>query len=75
MHTAKMWKSHNTGELPEPYAYGDHPASNRWADGFGPCPVPPVLYRGVPMPDTPMDLDAWRRGVDDALTAQEVSRG
>jgi hypothetical protein len=64
MHTARMWRSHNTGELPPAYPYGQRPEPGAWTEGFGPRTVPPVRYRGIPMPDEPVDTDSWRKGVD-----------
>lgn len=71
MHTARMWRLHNDGPLPVPYPYGSRPGPSEWAEGFGPRTVPPVLYRGVPLPDETMDYSAFMRGVDAALDMTE----
>lgn len=67
MHTAKMWATHNDGPLPKAYAYGERPPAEEWGPGFGDRDVPQPSYRGVPLPDYPMDTRAFMRGVDAAL--------
>ena len=68
-----MWGTHNDGPLPQPYAYGERPPPEDWGDGFGPCTVPPLTYRGVQRPDGPHDAESWRRGIDAALDRTEES--
>lgn len=69
MHTAKMWRTHNDGPLPEPYPYGERPPAGQWAPGFGGRTVPQPKYRGMPVPSGPLDVESFRRGVNAALDA------
>lgn len=78
MHTEKMWRTHNDGDLPFPYPYGQRPEPENWPDGFGPRTVPQLAYRGVPWPEPGMrsltDMKSWKRGVDAALTQETETR-
>lgn len=67
MHTERMWRKHNDGDLPFPYPYGQRPEPENWPEGFGPRTIPPRTYRGVVHPGGVVDQDSWRRGVDDVL--------
>lgn len=70
MHTEKMWRTHNDGELPRPYPYGTTAGQDEWAPGFGPRTVPQPTYQGVPRPGPESDvtdMDSWRSGVNAAL--------
>lgn len=71
MHTARMWRQHNDGPLPEPFPYGERPDPEDWDPGFGRRTVPQPLYRGVPLPGPEefgrVDIRSWSMGVDDAL--------
>lgn len=71
MHTERMWRTHNSGDLPDPYPYGQRPEPEEWPDGFGPHTAQQPTYRGVPLPGPEqknlVDMDAWRCGVDAAL--------
>jgi hypothetical protein len=67
MHTARMWRKDNDGPLPEPHPYGFRPSREDWPEGFGLRVVPGPRYRGVPLPEVPVDMTSWRMGVDAAL--------
>lgn len=71
MHTERMWNSHNEGELPKPYPYGERPGEEEWGNGFGHRTVPRPTYRGVPYPEYPCEMESWMRGVDAALKRTE----
>jgi hypothetical protein len=77
MHTEKMWRTHNEGELPRPYPYGTTACQGEWAPGFGHRTVPQPTYQGVPRPGPESDvtdMDSWRRGVDAALVWMREER-
>ena len=77
MHTEKMWRTHNDGDLPFPYPYGQSPQPENWPEGFGSRTVPQPMYRGVPRPGPESDvtnMDSWRRGVDAALEQETETR-
>lgn len=72
MHTERMWRAHNSGQLPEGYPFGTRPPGDL---------VPPFgsrtagtgwpLYRGIRVPQSGpygrTDLKSWKLGVDHAL--------
>lgn len=67
LHTERVWREHNDGDLPQPLVYGARPEP-----GIRVSSTPgPEFYRGLRVPkDGPyarIDIPSWKRGVDDAL--------
>lgn len=66
LHTERIWKQHNDGDLPEPLNYNAIRSQEPRTASIG-----TDFYRGVRVPEigpyARFDLGSWKRGVDDAL--------
>lgn len=67
MHTDRMWRNHNEGDLPHPYPYGQRPETSETRTSQ----AGPEYYRGFRVPGTGpygrVDLSSWKLGVDAVL--------